>query len=210
MAQSSATHMVVMGDKEKAEVYQDFNAGCTVDVGELGAGPGRRDVCVEVKAYSDVAASATDSFGATHGFGNVEQGLLVTVKGTKARAGNQPWDVRAGEGTVPHRLGAYDDAINTKRNAVILFLVNHYGGIGVEAVAWVFALKERAKAHDTTAYVQGGPTKWVEHWMERLSLAVVVADARRCLRRLPGLRAKATRDAAARHHTMAAAAARRA
>ena len=49
MAQSSATHMVVMGDKEKAEVYQDFNAGCTVDVGELGAGPGRRDVCVEVK-----------------------------------------------------------------------------------------------------------------------------------------------------------------
>ena len=59
MAQSSATHMVVMGDKVKAEVYQDFNAGCTVDVGELGAGPGRRDVCVEVKAYSDVAASAT-------------------------------------------------------------------------------------------------------------------------------------------------------
>ena len=81
-------------------------------------------------------------------------------------------------------LGAYDDAINAKRNAVILFLVNHFGGIGVEAAAWVFALRERAKAHDTTAYVQGAPTKWVEHWMQRLSLAAVAADARRCLRRL--------------------------
>ena len=34
--------------------------------------------------------------------------------------------------------------------------------------------------------------------MHRMSLAVVEADARRCLRRLPGLRTKATRDAAAR------------
>ena len=48
---------------------------------------GRRDVCVEVKAYSDIAPPTTDAFGATHGFGNVEHGLLVSVKGVAARAG---------------------------------------------------------------------------------------------------------------------------
>ena len=37
------------------------------------------------------------------------------------------------------------------------------------------------KAHGTTAYIQGGPTKWVEHWMQCLSLAMVAADAHRCL-----------------------------
>ena len=47
----------MMGDKEKAEVYQDSNAGCTVDVGELGAGPRRRDVCIEVKVYSQTHMS---------------------------------------------------------------------------------------------------------------------------------------------------------
>ena len=118
--------------------------------------------------------------------------------------------MHTGKGAVPRKRGAYDDAINIKHNAVILFMVNHFGGIGAEAAAWVFTLKERAKAHDTTAYVQGGPTKWVEHWMQRLSMAAVAADARRCLRRMPGLRAKAARDAAARQGAMAGGAARRA
>ena len=69
-----------------------------------------------------------------------------------------------------------------------------------------------AQIHMTrpSAYVQGGPTKWVEHWMQRLSMAAVAADARRCLRRMPGLRAKAARDAAARHGAIAGGAARRA
>ena len=57
-----------------------------------------------------------------------------------------------------------------------------------------------AKAHDTTVYVLGGPTRkqWVVHWMHRLSIAVTCADARRCIRRLPGLRAKARAAARAR------------
>ena len=105
-----------------------------------------------------------------------------------------------GTGAVALRKGDYHDAIHVKRNATVLFLVNHYGGIGVEGVAWVYALKERAKAHDTTAYVLGGPTRkqWVVHWMHRLSIAVTGADARRCIRRLPGLRAKARAAARAR------------
>ena len=110
------------------------------------------------------------------------------------------WDVATGKGAVEAKKGVYDDALNVKRNAVVLFLVNHYGGVGVEGVAWVYALKERAKAHDTTAYVLGGPTRkqWVVHWMHRLSINVAAADARRCRRRLPGLRAKARAPARAR------------
>ena len=98
-----------------------------------------------------------------------------------------------GKGAVEGKKGAYDDVLDIKRNAVVLFLINHFGGVGAEGVAWVYALKERAKAHDTTAYVLGGPTRkqWVVHWMHRMSVAVTTADARRCLRRLPGLRAKA-------------------
>ena len=79
-----------------------------------------------------------------------------------------------------------------------------------EATVRFHDVHQRSDGLRLCSHVQGGPTKWVEHWMQRLSLAALAADARRCLRRLPGLRAQATRDAVARCHAMAAAAARRA
>jgi hypothetical protein len=50
------------------------------------------------------------------------------------------------------------------------------------------------KALDRTEYARLGATKnqsFVEYWTQRLSAAVVTADARRSIKRLPGLRAKA-------------------
>ena len=65
-------------------------------------------------------------------------------------------------------------------------------------------LRARAKVVDTTDYPPGWPHKhdrgegYVQFWTERLSAAIVTADARRCLRRLPGLQLQATQAAARR------------
>ena len=58
---------------------------------------------------------------------------------------------------------------------------------------------------DHTAYEDGGPTKWMPHWTQRISAAIITGDARRCLERLNGLKGEATR-ATARAATAAAAA----
>ena len=40
---------------------------------------------------------------------------------------------------------------------------------------------------------------YVEHWAQRISAALVTADAARCLRRLPGLKQQVTAGSAARN-----------
>ena len=45
----------------------------------------------------------------------------------------------------------------------------------------------------------GSPLSFVEHWAQRISAALVVADAERCLRRLPGLKQQAAAATAARN-----------
>ena len=90
--------------------------------------------------------------------------------------------------------GDYDDAVRVKRNTLVLFLVNLFGGLAPEAVKHVYVLRDRAKALDRTEYARLGAAKnqsFVEYWTQRLSAAVVTADARRSIKRLPGLRAKA-------------------
>ena len=95
--QSVSTGAVVLGDKQHPDVTADFNTTCVVDLGERKEGYGGRDVCVEVKAWADVRATAS-ALGATHAFGSVEGALLEKVYGLKARPGDRPWDVRAGTG----------------------------------------------------------------------------------------------------------------
>ena len=58
--------------------------------------------------------------------------------------------------------------------------------------------KIRCRGCDRTAYEDGGPTKWMPHWTQRISAAIITGDARRCLERLNGLKGEAAR-AAARH-----------
>ena len=54
---------------------------------------------------------------------------------------------------------------------------------------------------DHTAYEDGGPTKWMPHWTQRISAAIITGDARRCLERLNGLKGEAARTAARRTRT---------
>ena len=44
---------------------------------------------------------------------------------------------------------------------------------------------------DRTVYESWAASSFVEHWAQRISAALVIADAERCLRRMPGLRQRA-------------------
>ena len=52
--QASASHAVVLGDKEHPETTEIYNTGCVVDLAESLMGKGGRDLCLEMKAYSDL------------------------------------------------------------------------------------------------------------------------------------------------------------
>ena len=117
-----------------------------------------------------------------------------------------------------YSAGDYHDAIHVKFNTVVLFLVSLWGGLAPDAVGYMRGLRTRAvKVVDRTAYtrqeLRGAKpgSRYLRHWCERLSAAVVMADARRCIKRKDELRvrlANARRQhAAARRHAAAQAAA---
>ena len=166
-------------------------------------GDGGGDLCLEHKVYSSlvpVGASPdpdTSFHGDTHAFGNTEEKLIRIVLGVEERAGDESWDARAGDGAVRAHRGAYADAIDNKGNTVVLFLLNVFGGFAPGAVAHLYDLSRRALKLDRTPYEIWSARDFVPYYTQRISAAVVSADARRCLRRLPGLQAQA-RDAAAR------------
>jgi hypothetical protein len=200
--QASATHAVVLGDKEQPETTEAFNSGCVVDLGETLMGRGGGDLCVEFKAYGDlVPAGASSEYetthrGNTHAFGNTEERLIRMVTGVRARGSpdDSAWDPQLGTGRVAEHRGSYDDALRTKRNTVVLFLVSLFGGLAPHAVRHLHTLKERATATDRTEYPRRADEgHYLEHWAQRLVASVVTADARRCLKRLDALRSTAQR-----------------
>ena len=136
--------------------------------------------------------------GATHAFGSVEGPLIGDVKGFKGCESTAPFDYATGAGRVARKKGAYHDAIYARRNTVVLFIVNHFGGIAREAALHLHTLRAAAKhpTADRTEYVDGGPASWMVHHASRISIAVVTADARRCLTRLRSLRTLAASAAA--------------
>ena len=161
----------------------------------------------ELKCFTDlVEESASPSPGTvfrgdTHACGNTEERAIAEVLGVPARADShgRAWDHGTGEGTVKQRKGTYHDAIHVKLNTVVLFLVNLFGGLAPGAVTHLRDLSRRPV--DRTEYelelydkyVPDGTArhrsndKYVQYWARRLSSAAVMADARRCLKRLPGL-----------------------
>ncbi len=58
---------------------------------------------------------------------------------TRGTASDRVWDPSKGEGRVTAHAGDYDDAVRVKRNTLIIFLINLYGGLTPEAVKHVYA-----------------------------------------------------------------------
>ena len=76
-----------------------------------------------------------------------------------------------------------------KRNSVKPLVHNTFGGFNRGAVTHLHDLAKRSI--DCTAYESWTAPSFVPYWAQRISAAIVTADARRCLRRLPGLRRRA-------------------
>ena len=194
---------MVLGDKEHPEVYAIYNEGegsCVVDLVEVGMGAGGHDHCIEHKVWGDLykfdrAAGSPDCTldGATHAFGNTEAHAIRSNLGVGARAGEQRWCTRTGTGRVeappPHKV-AYHDAIHNKKNTVTLSLYNLFGGAAPGASRRIAALSKRET--DRTEYESWAAAAFVPYWTQRISAEIVVADARRCLKRLPGLKLRAS------------------
>ena len=111
--QATATHAVVLGDKEQPEVYKIYKDGCVVDLAEEGMGNGGGDLCVEIKAYTcfvplgGSSPHETSYHGDTHAFGNTEERLIRMVLGVVAREGDRRWDSSSGSGAVAFCKGDY-------------------------------------------------------------------------------------------------------
>ena len=84
----------------------------------------------------------------------------------------------------PSATADYDDSINVRHATVIPFILNHFGGVNPTGTKLLHRVKARTKgtgAIDRTEYIQGGPTAWLPHWVERI--AVATATRRRARRR---------------------------
>ena len=193
--QATAAHAIVLGDKAAPELYAIYNTGCVVDLAEERMGKGGTDRCVELKVYTDLVASGISSpnettyRGDTHAFGNTEEILIRKVLGVAARDGGRRWDASAGEGKVAAHHGDYHDAITNKRNTTDLVLHNPFGGFAPGAERCLRMLSKRSI--DTTVYENWAAADYCTYWGQRISGAIVIADAERCFKRLDALRGSA-------------------
>ena len=80
----------------------------------------------------------------------------------------------------------YHDALHVKHNTVTVGLYNIFGGAAPGAYEYVLALSKRGV--DRTDYESWAAADFVPYWTQRLAASIVTADARRCLKRLPGLK----------------------
>ena len=198
--QATATHAVILGDKAKPELYSIYNEGCIVDLAEEGMGKGGGDLCMELKVYTSfvpLGASApheTSYHGDTHAFGNTEERLIRMVLGVDERAGDAAWDSSTGAGAVAAHKGDYHDAIHAKRNTVDLRVHNVFGGFTRNTARSLHALSKRPT--DRTVYENWAASRFKPYWGQRISAAIVMADAKRCLHSLTIMRGR-VRGAAA-------------
>ena len=180
--QATATGAVVLGDKEDPDTYAIFNEGCVVDLGEVGTGRSGGDVCCELKAWTDFMMvnrqppTACAFAGSTHAFGNSEQPAFRIVHGVAARAGEHTWDPWRGVGsvTVDKKDDVYRDA-RRKGNTVYLLLHNLFGGFAPGAKTRLKMLGRRKT--DRTVYESWAAPSFAEHWAQRISAALAIADA---------------------------------
>ena len=198
---ATSVQPVVLGDKENPDVYTMYDANTTIDLAEGGEGESGGDLMVEFKAWADSQKGnpgrdhETTYRGSTHPFGNTEERAIRMVVGVRARAGEERWCNATGTGAVADKEGDYDDGVRVKGNTLVLYLTNLLGGHAPGAVKHLMWLRARAKVVDRTHYESWAASTFLTYWTQRISAAIAMGDARRCLRQRPRLERMALRAA---------------
>ena len=162
-----ATGTVLLGDKQEADKYKQYNAGHVPDLIKPGDSAWGTDWLGESKVPSPLRASAPppgcQRMGHTHGFGSTEEPLRRTVFGCRERGlpSGPRLDHTTGEGHVPFHKGDYHDALRHKNNQVALLLVECFGGIASGGARLLRYLARRAsdkkRGRDGTKYSKFHP-----------------------------------------------------
>ena len=193
-----ATGTVLLGDKQEAHKYKQYNEGHVADIVQIGASPWGTDWLGETKVPSSLSASPPDpgceAVGHMVGFGATEEGLHRTVLGCAQRGAPQdgPFNHNTGKGHVPFFKGNYHDARHVKRNQVVPLIVEALGGIGRRGARCLRFLARRAKdrkrGRDGTRYSRFHPSNFLSHHMARIVTAAVYADAEHICDGIVGLK----------------------
>ena len=192
---------VLLGDKQEADKYKQYNEGHVADIIQVGASPWATDWLGETKVPSSLGLHAPDpgcqAVGHLVGLGNTEEGLHRDILGCAQRGAPQdgPFDHNTGKGHVPFFKGDYYDARHAKRNQVVPLIVEALGGIGRRGARCLRFLARRAKdrkrGRDGTRYSRFHPSNYLSHHMAKIVTAAVYADAEHICDGIIGLKQRA-------------------
>ncbi len=184
MVAAIATSSVILGDKDSPENTRCFNEGHVADIVSLGDDYHTLYETKVVTPLKPKSTNGTPMIGSKFAFGSTEQDYRIQILGNKRRG--KPSDPRfdpiTGLGYVPARRGDYYDALRIKRNAVIAFIVETFGGITPQPLAHIRYLARRAErsgTDDRTAYgtTRISPTGFFEHHVQRIGSGAVTQGA---------------------------------
>ena len=182
-----ATGTVLLGDKQEANKYKQYNADHVPDLIKPGDSAWGTDWLGESKVPSPLVSSAPAPgclrVGHTHAFGSTEEALRRTVFGCLERGlpSGPGFDHTTGKGHVPFYKGDYHDALRHKNNQVALLLVESFGGIASGGARLLRFLSRRAsdkkRGRDGTKYSKFHPHNYLSHHLASISMAAVYTDA---------------------------------
>jgi len=139
------------------------------------------------------------SIGHTHGFGNTEEKLRITILGVagRGRVGDAPFDHSTGRGWMKAVRGHYHDALYVKKNSVVPLITESSGGIAPHGYAHLKMLARSSHlpgGRDGTRYglSRTSPRSYLTHHIQRISAAVVRENARHIAAHLAGVQQQAT------------------
>ena len=187
---------VLLGDKEQAEQYKQYNKGHVPDLVQPGATAWGTDWIGETKVASPFTATRHAGHGSRagggtpqdvgHAFaaGNTEERLHRAILGCRPRGRPQdgPFDHNTGRGHVAHHPGDYADALSpTKNNQVVPLITEVFGGLASRACATIKFGARRAgdkkRGRDGTKYSRFHRRNYLSHHLAAIVSAVVLTDA---------------------------------
>ena len=193
MTAAVAIGCVIMGDKGNEAKTKQYCDGKVTDIVSVGGAKSGKHLLIETKVPNPNTASGyvagqarggnSTSVGDLFGFANCEEKLRIENFGVKQN-GNESmpdFDHSTGKGYIKGRKGCYDDGLNTKKNSLLLAVVEVNGGCCPQLVANIYRGQylSKTKGRDRTRYSKHkrAPKKFAAHHLTRISDAAVKLNA---------------------------------